>query len=242
MTSRSRPRRIRPVPWRPTGGNTTVIGPAANDPLTNIPIGPTGTIGGNSIGTTVDERRSTRSRRSTTTRDDVHRHDADARSARHRRRSNTARLTTVHLSSIPRGTGASGGRDRRASSIAARAARACGCVATIADNTTTTYTDTTPNATLGAAPPAVNTATLRVIPLTAIPLGNSLVTARKVYRTPANTGGGTLKLVATIADNTTTDVHRHGERRGPRGRGAHRRHRAGGAGATAARSRSARPR
>jgi hypothetical protein len=30
--------------------------------------------------------------------------------------------------------------------------------------------------------------------------------SRKIYRTPANTAGGTLKLVATIADNTTTDL------------------------------------
>jgi hypothetical protein len=110
---------------------------------------------------------------------------------------------SVHLSGLQRGTGASSaavtGRKlyRRSAGMVLR------LVATIPDNTTTTYTDTTPNASLGAAPPS-NTATLRVIPLTAIPLGNSLVTARKVYRTPANTGGGTLKLVATIADNTTT--------------------------------------
>ena len=113
---------------------------------------------------------------------------------------------TVHVSSVPRGTGASGpavtGRKlyRRSGGAGLR------LVATIGDNTTTTYTDTTGNASLGAAPPTVNTASLRVIPLTAIPLGNSLVTARKVYRTPANTGGGTLQLVATIADNTTTTL------------------------------------
>lgn len=111
---------------------------------------------------------------------------------------------TVHVSSLQRGTGASSsavtGRNlyRRSGGAGLR------LVATIADNTSSVYTDTTPNASLGAAPPAVNTATLRVIPLTAIPLGNSLVTARKVYRTPANTGGGTLKLVTTLADNTTT--------------------------------------
>jgi hypothetical protein len=63
-----------------------------------------------------------------------------------------------------------------------------------------------PNASLGGAPQGSNTATLRQIPLSAIPLGNSLVTARKIYRTPANTGGGTLKLVATLADNTTTTL------------------------------------
>jgi hypothetical protein len=107
---------------------------------------------------------------------------------------------TVHLSSIPTGSAAVTGRAlyRRSGGQGLR------YVATVAGNSTTTYTDTTPNASLGGAPQGSNTATLRVIPLTAIPLGNSLVTARKVYRTPANTGGGALKLVATLADNTTT--------------------------------------
>jgi hypothetical protein len=76
-------------------------------------------------------------------------------------------------------------------------------VTTIANNSATTYTDTTPNASLGAAPPTVNTATTRVIPLTAIAIGaGALVTARKVYRTAAN--AAQLKLLTTLADNTTT--------------------------------------
>jgi hypothetical protein len=118
--------------------------------------------------------------------------------------SSTQNVQTVHLSSVPRGTGASApavtGRKlyRRSGGAGLR------LVATIADNTSTTYTDTTPNASLGAAPPTVNTATLRQIALAAVPVGNSLVLSRKIYRTPANTGGGTLKFVATIADNTTT--------------------------------------
>jgi uncharacterized phiE125 gp8 family phage protein len=40
------------------------------------------------------------------------------------------------------------------------------------------------------------------VSLTAIPLGGSLVTSRKIYRTAA--GGSTYLLLATIADNTTT--------------------------------------
>lgn len=40
------------------------------------------------------------------------------------------------------------------------------------------------------------------VSLTNIPLGGSLVTARKIYRTTA--GGSTYLLLATIADNTTT--------------------------------------
>lgn len=77
-------------------------------------------------------------------------------------------------------------------------------LATIADNVTTTYTDTTANASLGAAPPSVSTAYLQRIQLSGIPLGGSLVTARKVYRTAA--GGTQLKLVTTLADNTTTTL------------------------------------
>jgi hypothetical protein len=71
----------------------------------------------------------------------------------------------------------------------------------IADNTTRAWTDTTPNASLGAAPPAASTAHLQRFPLQ-VPTGPPTVTGRKVYRTTA--GGATLLLAATIADNTTT--------------------------------------
>jgi hypothetical protein len=113
---------------------------------------------------------------------------------------NTAYTQTIPLSSIPRGDASVTGRRlyRRSGGAGLK------LLTTIADNSTTTYQDTAANASLGAAPPTVTTAILRRIPLADLPVGNSLVTARKVYRTPANTGGGTLKLVATIADNTTT--------------------------------------
>jgi hypothetical protein len=115
---------------------------------------------------------------------------------------NTAYTGVVPLTNIPRGDASVTGRAlyRRSGGQGLR------WVTTIAGNSTTTYTDTTPNASLGGAPQGANTATVRQIPLSAIPLGNSLVLSRKVYRTPANTGGGTLKLVATIADNTTTTL------------------------------------
>ncbi|MES2341713.1 MAG: hypothetical protein V4597_08545 [Pseudomonadota bacterium] len=74
-------------------------------------------------------------------------------------------------------------------------------VATIANNSQTSYSDTTANTSLGAAAPATNTAYLQTIPLTAIPLGNADVTSRKLYR---RSGGAGLKLLATIADNVTT--------------------------------------
>ena len=80
-------------------------------------------------------------------------------------------------------------------------------VATIADNTTTSYVDTTPDGSLGAAPPAVPTAgdEYRRVQLSNISTGPTsapAVTSRKVYRTIA--GGAQLKLVTTLADNTTT--------------------------------------
>lgn len=75
-------------------------------------------------------------------------------------------------------------------------------LATIADNSTASYSDTTPNASLGAAPLATSTAYLQRIRIT-LALGGTLVTARKVYRTTA--GGVQLKLAATIADNVTLD-------------------------------------
>jgi hypothetical protein len=75
-------------------------------------------------------------------------------------------------------------------------------VATIADNTTTTYADLIADGSLGAAPPISNTATLNQAAITGIAVGPSGVTSRNVYRTVA--GGSTLKLLATIADNTTT--------------------------------------
>lgn len=194
-------------PLSPTGGNTTISsGPKQTIPLTAIPTGPTGTTARKLYRTPVAggslKLLATIANNSTTSYTDT---TADSALGAAPPGSNTALvLTAVHLTSIPRGTGAD------AAAVTARLIyrRSAGAglryVATIPDNSSSTYDDTMPNASLGAAPPAVNTAYLRVIPLTAIPIGNSLVTARKLYRTPANTGGGTLKLVATIADNTTT--------------------------------------
>jgi hypothetical protein len=114
---------------------------------------------------------------------------------------NTAVTGVIPLSSIPRGDASVTGRRlyRRSGGAGLKLA------ATIADNSATTYADTTANASLGVAPPTVNTATLQRLPLTGLPISlSALVTGRKLYRTVANTGGGTLKLVATLADNTTT--------------------------------------
>ncbi len=56
----------------------------------------------------------------------------------------------------------------------------------------------TPSAAVTVADKTVN----GKVSLTAIPLGGSAVTARKIYRTVA--GGSTYLLLATLADNTTT--------------------------------------
>jgi len=67
---------------------------------------------------------------------------------------------------------------------------------------TTSYTVTTPDASLGANVPTVNTATANQIALTGLPIGASAVTSRKVYMTAS--GAAQLKYVHTIADNTTS--------------------------------------
>jgi hypothetical protein len=111
---------------------------------------------------------------------------------------NTAVINTVHVSSIPRGAAGITGRRlyRRSGGAGLR------FLATLADNSTSAYTDTTANAGLGAAPPAGNSAYLLQLPLTNIAIGSALVTGRKLYRTAAN--ASQLKLLATLADNVTT--------------------------------------
>lgn len=104
---------------------------------------------------------------------------------------------TVHLSNIPKGPAGVIYRYLYRRSGGA-GLRFCGSVA---DNTTTTYTDTTPNASLTSAPPSVNTAYLQQIPLT-LPLGGPSIVNRKLYRTKI--GDATLYLVATFDNVVTT--------------------------------------
>lgn len=110
-----------------------------------------------------------------------------------------ATLSTVALTNIPTG-------DATVTSRKVYRTEAGGStlklLTTIGDNSTTTYTDTSADASLGANAPASNTATANQVSLTNIPIGAATVTARKVYRTTA--GGSTLKLVTTIANNTGT--------------------------------------
>lgn len=75
-------------------------------------------------------------------------------------------------------------------------------VATVNNNTTTSYLDNIADASLGADAPAANTAVYKQASLTTIPLGPTGTTGRKLYRVVA--GGSQLKLLATISDNSTT--------------------------------------
>ena len=110
---------------------------------------------------------------------------------------NTAAQNVVPITGIPLGDATVTARKlyRRSGGLGLK------LLATIADNTTASYTDTTPTASLGAAPLSTSTAYLQRIGLT-ISVGGALVTARKIYRTAA--GGTQQKLAATIGDNTTT--------------------------------------
>jgi hypothetical protein len=74
-------------------------------------------------------------------------------------------------------------------------------VATISDNTTTTYTDNTATGNRGQVEPAVESAGGGVVTVT-VPVGPAGTTSRAVYRTVAS--GAVYKYVGSIGDNTTT--------------------------------------
>ena len=109
-----------------------------------------------------------------------------------------ATLNTVNLTGITVGNAAVTSRKvyRRSGGAGLK------LLTTIADNSTTVYTDTTANASLGAAVPSANTATANQVSVSGIPIGAAGVTGRKVYRTAV--GNPQLKLLTTISDNSTT--------------------------------------
>jgi hypothetical protein len=72
----------------------------------------------------------------------------------------------------------------------------------ISDNTTTTFTDTIPDAQLGALAPLTNTAGAAAVLLTQVPIGPPSVTQRLIYRTKA--GGGAFLFAGSIPNNTDT--------------------------------------
>jgi len=112
-------------------------------------------------------------------------------------------LCVVPLTAIPTGPPAvTARRVYRTTANASPTLVAYHLVVTLADNTTTTYTDTTPDAGLGGGMPTANTTQIQQVALSQIPTGNASVIGRKVYRSAANTAA--LKLLTTIANNTTT--------------------------------------
>ena len=117
--------------------------------------------------------------------------------------SGTISRRTVPLTTVP--IGPPGTTARRIYRTAANAAYAPGnfkLAATISDNVTTSWNDTVPDSSLTGALPASNTSALNQMQLSAIAVGPTAVTSRKVYRTAAYLA--TLKLLATIANNTAT--------------------------------------
>jgi hypothetical protein len=116
-----------------------------------------------------------------------------------------APLCVVPLADVAIGPPAVTGR--RLYRTAANAPLAVGSfrlVTTIANNTATTYTDTLPDASLGAGLPATNTAVVGQVFLSQMATGPAAVLGRRLYRTTANSTA--LKLLGPIADNVTTTV------------------------------------
>ncbi len=105
----------------------------------------------------------------------------------------------INVGSIP--TGPSGVTQRRLYRTTVGGSQ-LKLVTTIADNVTASYTDSTPDGSLGANALTAGTSYVSQVALTGIALGPTGTTSRKVYRTTA--GGAQLKLQQTIADNTST--------------------------------------
>ena len=108
-------------------------------------------------------------------------------------------LGSVVLTGVPTGPSGVTARKLYRSPAGTSALR---LLATVGDNTTTTYVDALADASLGANAPTVGTAAAAQVALSGVPLGPATVTGRRIYRTVA--GGSALKLLATWADNTTT--------------------------------------
>lgn len=191
-----------------TAAGETTPGPASNDfatgfntggaiQLSGIPLGPPGVTGRKiyrqvnvnpyALALTIPNNSAT------TATDSVYSTDPQPPTT------NTASRQQVPLSAIP--TGGALVTSRKVYRTAAGGSQ-LKLLVTIADNTTTTFTDTVTDASLGANVPTSNTATANQVALSGIPIGAAAVTSRKVYRTVAT--GSQLKLLATIADNTTT--------------------------------------
>lgn len=112
---------------------------------------------------------------------------------------NTAVYTQVNLSAIP--VGPLGTTQRRLYRTLVGAGQ-LKLLATIPDNTTTTYTDSTADGSLGANAQVINSAVVEQVNLSGLGTGPTGTISREIYRTAV--GASQLKFVTTIADNTTT--------------------------------------
>lgn len=113
--------------------------------------------------------------------------------------SNGTALKTVTVSNVPIGPAGVTGRKVYRTTAGGSTYKLVG---TFTNNTQTSFVDTTSDAGLGADAPGANTAISNQIALTNIPVGVAAVTGRRIYRTAV--GSAQLKLLTTIADNTTT--------------------------------------
>jgi hypothetical protein len=116
--------------------------------------------------------------------------------------SNTAGTSAVHVVPLTGiAIGPTGTTQRKVYRTAAGGAQ-LKLLTTLGDNSTTIYTDTTGDASLGANALTSGTATANQVALSGIAAGATGTTQRKLYRTAAN--GSQLQLLTTLADNTTT--------------------------------------
>jgi len=114
-------------------------------------------------------------------------------------------LCVVPLTEIATGPPAVTARKlyRTAANYAPTGPAAFRLLTTIANNTDTTYTDTTTDAALNVTTaPVNNTAIVQQVALSQIATGTASVIGRRIYRSTANTTA--LRLLTTIANNTTT--------------------------------------
>jgi len=111
----------------------------------------------------------------------------------------TAGGQNLNVFSIP--TGPAGTVGRRLYRTKAGGAAPYFLVAQLGDNTTTSYLDSTPDGSLGHAPPLVNDAGASAVVVT-VPTGPAGTASRRLYRTEG--GGSVYRFVTELRDNTTT--------------------------------------
>jgi len=169
--------------------------------LTNLPIGPAGTTARRIYRTTSGSNLrlvGTLTDNTTTTHTDGQQTGALGGPPPATNTTQGPITTAVALTDIPKGpTGIVARRLYRSAS-----GDSLQLLTRIADNTTTTYTDTARSAD-GGSPPATNTTVgtwTSSVPLTGIPVGPAGTSSRRLYRS----GGGPNQLVTTINNNSTT--------------------------------------